>query len=151
MKNTFESAKVGDRVWSMRHGWGVVTHIGDNKIYTRFENQIWDCVFTICGRFSAEDLNPTLFWNELKFDIPQKPIKMKLIHSVEVPDITFKPTSGEYFYYPSVGCLSLHRFMVCTDDDWCKFLSDNNLCYPYNKIGKEAATIHTKAMLGIKE
>jgi hypothetical protein len=151
MKNTFENAQVEDRVWSIRHGWGVITHISTYKICVKFESLNWDCIFTICGKNDDKDLNPTLFWNEVKIDIPQKPIKMKLIHGVEVPDITFKPTSGEYFYYPSVDCSNLHRFMVYIDDTWCKFLSDNNLCYPCDNNGREAATIHTKAMLGIKE
>jgi hypothetical protein len=151
MKNTFENAQVGDRVWSIRHGWGIIDFITDNKIYVVFDYLNKTRIFTFNGKSVDDDLNPTLFWDEVEINIPQKPIKMKLIHGVEVPDITFKPTSGEYFYYPSVDCLSLHRFMVYTDDDWCKFLSDNNLCYPCNKIGKEAATIHTKAMLGIKE
>jgi hypothetical protein len=80
MKNTFENAQVGDRVWSMHHGWGVVTHISDPKIFIKFDHLNWNGIFTICGRYCTKDLNPTLFWDELKFDIPQKPIKMKLIY-----------------------------------------------------------------------
>jgi hypothetical protein len=151
MKNIFENAQVGDRVWSIRYGWGTINIIKDRKIYVVFDHLNRPRIFTSQGKFYDDDLNPTLFWDEVKIDIPQKPIKMKLIHGVEVPDITFKPTSGEYFYYPSVDCLNLHRFMVWTDDAWCKFLSENNMCYPCNDNGRVAATIHTKAMLGIKE
>jgi hypothetical protein len=32
-----------------------------------------------------------------------------------------------------------------------KHLSTNGLCYPYTEDGRQAATLHTKAMLGIKE
>jgi hypothetical protein len=147
MSATFKNAQPGDRVWSIRHGWGTIQTINDHNIFVRFANQNFNCIYTICGKFSPEDLNPSLFWDEVKFDIPQKPIKMKHIHGVEVPDITFKPTPGEYFYHPSIDCVNLHRFMVYTDDEWCKFLSENNLCYPCNKMGREAAIIHTKAML----
>jgi hypothetical protein len=151
MKNTFENAQAGDRVWSIRRGWGVITHVSTNRICVKFENLDWDYIFTACGKDSAKDLNPTLFWDEVKFDIPQKPIKMKLIHGVEVPDITFKPTSDDHFYYPSVDSMSLHKFMTYNDGAWCKFLSENSLCYPCDKIGRAAAILHTKAMLAVKE
>jgi hypothetical protein len=150
MKNTFENAQTSDRVWSMHHGWGVVTHVSDPKILVRFDHLKWNGIFTICGKYCTKDLNPTLFWNEVKIDIPQKPVKTKLIHGVEVPDITFKPTLDEQFYYPSIECMSFHKLREYSDYGWCKFLSENNLCYPYSDIGKAAAMLHTKAMLGIK-
>jgi hypothetical protein len=147
---TFENAQKGDRVWSIRHGWGVIKLIEDHKIWVKFENLIWN-IFTFCGKLDIEDLNPTLFWDEVKFDIPQKPIKMKLVHGVEVPDISFKPTLDDHFYYPSVDCINLHKLMTYNDYGWCNFLSENNLCYPCDDGGRAAAILHAKAMLGFKE
>jgi hypothetical protein len=149
--NAFENARTGDRVWSIRHGWGTIACLDNHDIHVEFDYFRKKRIFSICGKYDIEDLYPTLFWDEVKIDIPQKPIKTKMIHGVEVPDITFKPTSDEHFYYPSADCMSLHKFMVYNDGTWCKFLSDNNLCYPCDKIGRASAILHAKAMLGIKE
>jgi hypothetical protein len=149
--NTFNNAQTGDRVWSIRHGWGTVTYLSDHKIFVKFKDLNWDCVFTICGKYDDEDLYPTLFWDEVKIDIPLKPIKMKRVNGIEILDITFKPTLNERFYHPSIECMSLHKLMVYNDDEWCKFLSENDLCYPYNKMGQDAAILHAKALLGVKE
>jgi hypothetical protein len=150
MKNTFEKAQADDKVWSIRHGWGVITHIDNHKVFVRFDHLNWDCIFTICGKFSTEDLNPSLFWDEIKIDIPQKPIKMKLINGVEVPDITFKPNKGEVYFYPSIDCI-YKSMTYSNNNELCKFLSDNDLCYPYTYDGQQAAILHTKALLDIKE
>jgi hypothetical protein len=70
---------------------------------------------------------------------------------VEVPDITFKPTLGEVFLHPSIDCVGLCNIMTYNDNIWCKFLSENDLCYPYTEEGRAAAKMHARAMLGIKE
>jgi hypothetical protein len=151
MKNTFENAQVGDRVWSIRYGWGTINIIKDHKIYVVFDHLNRPRIFTSQGKLYDDDLNPTLFWDEVKFDIPQKPIKMKLIHGVEVPDITFKPTLGERFYHPSVDCMSLYNIMTYNGNKWCQFLSENNMCYPCDDAGSTTAALHAKAMLGVRE
>jgi hypothetical protein len=149
--NTFDNAQTGDRVWAIRYGWGTINLIKNHKIYVVFDHLNRPRIFTSHGKFYDDDLNPTLFWDEVKIDIPQKPIKMKLIHGVEVPDITFKPTLGKPFYHPSVECMNLCKMMTYTSDKWCQFLSENDLCYPCDDNGGIAAALHTKAMLGIKE
>lgn len=150
----FEDAKEGDRVWSMRHGWGVVCYIQENQrhgISVLFDRLGKAHQFTFCGRDFIDDLNPTLFWDELVYTIPQKPIKMKMVHGVEIPDIAFKPTLGESFYHPSLDYMGLCKTMTYNDSPWCQFLSDNNLCYPYSEIGKASAILHAKAMIGDKD
>ena len=150
----FENAKEGDRVWSMRHGWGTISHIDEHKrhgIDVVFDHSGKNGLFAFCGRDYIEDLYPTLFWDVVWFSVPQKPIKMKLVHGVEVPDIAFKPKSGDAFYHPSVDYTGLAKIMIYNDSPLCQFLSENNLCYPESEIGRASAILHTKAMLGVDD
>lgn len=152
---TFEDAKIGDKVYSSMFGWGEIIYIDESNRYplgVRFLNTAIDnYYFTLEGFYHIDTPIQSLFWDEVKIEAPKKPIKMKLVNGVEVPDITFKPTSGEHFYHPSLDCMHLHKFAVYNDSVWCKFLSDNKLCYPCDNNGRIAAVLHAKAMLGIKE
>ena len=75
-KVTFTDAKAGDPVWSLTEGWGVV--IERSSPHTRypltvqFENGTHS--YTLWGRFRTSDLNPTLFWDEVKIETPEKPL-----------------------------------------------------------------------------
>jgi hypothetical protein len=76
MKKMFEDAKVGDRVWSMQSGWGEVVEnipLADYGVSVKFDNNAYGS-YSVCGRFQKSDLMPTLFWNEVKFEIPKKPL-----------------------------------------------------------------------------
>lgn len=155
MTTTFETAKVGDRVYSIPFGWGEIREISADSqnvyyIHVYFENHGFEH-YTLDGYFHNITHIQSLFWDEVYIEAPIKPVSIKIINGVEVPDISFKPTKGEVFLYPSIDCMSLHQIMTYNDNTWCKFLSDNNLCYPYTEDGQCAATLHTKAMLGIKE
>lgn len=77
--------------------------------------------------------------------------KTKLIHGVEVPVFEFTPKVGEKYYAANVD---VHEFF----DQWlrssecCAFtqrMIERGLIYPYTEEGKQAAILHTKAMLGI--
>ena len=71
----FKSAKAGDRVWSIDKGWGTVKDIFASKKYpltVTFKND-FICAYTLDGKNHVDDLNPTLFWNEIKFEVPSKP------------------------------------------------------------------------------
>jgi hypothetical protein len=155
MTTTFETAKVGDRVYSIPFGWGEIEHIDEFSSYpinVHFFSDIVDIqYYTYQGYFHTDVPIQSIFWDEVYIEAPTKPVGVKVINGVEVPDISFKPTKGEVFLYPSIDCMSLHQIMTYNDDTWCKFLSDNNLCYPYNAAGQETVILHTKAMLGIKE
>lgn len=74
----FSNAKVGDRVWDIRKGWGTVecTDFGpDYSLRVEFDefDDGGDETFTIDGKYLFHDKNPTLFWDEVKFDVPEKP------------------------------------------------------------------------------
>lgn len=75
-KVTFTDAKVGDRVWSLTEGWGVIrNHYAPHTAYplaVEFENWAYR-TYTLCGRYQVKDLNPTLFWDEVNFETPEKP------------------------------------------------------------------------------
>lgn len=73
---TFENAKVGDKVWSFRMGWGAVIEICkgvDFPIIVDFEAGVRD-TFTYCGKSQYKDVHPELFHSEVKFEVPPKPL-----------------------------------------------------------------------------
>lgn len=75
--------------------------------------------------------------------------KVKIIHGVEVPDITIKPSVGDDIYVPATcfdGLVSNPKYY---DDRHGRHHVDMDICYPYTEEGKQAAILHAKAMLGI--
>lgn len=80
----FSQAKIDDRVWSLIDGWGIVIENYSKKDYpilVKFDDGKYNR-FTIEGKCSIFNLNPTLFWNEIKFEIPQPP-KRKVTKTFE--------------------------------------------------------------------
>lgn len=70
----FKNAKVGDRVWDFCNGWGTITNIDNEIIYpidVKFDNDVLMC-FNDDGKYYSTDIHPRLFWNEIKFEIPEK-------------------------------------------------------------------------------
>jgi hypothetical protein len=89
---------------------------------------------------------------EAKFEVPIQPLRMKLIHGVEVPDISFKPQPNQDYYYPAphnTGGYVCDVYYDCRR--WHQYRASKGLCYPFTEEGKQAAILHAKAMLGIKE
>jgi len=84
-KNDFSKAKVGDRVWHFSFGWGEVKNISKEMGVLvsfdsePFENCTW---FLFDGRFTCNDVLPSLFWNEIQFEIPPMP-KRKVKKTIE--------------------------------------------------------------------
>lgn len=76
-KVTFSDAKVGDRVWSLTEGWGTVRNRFRNyteyPLTVEFENGEYKS-YTLWGRFRTKDLSPTLFWDEVMIETPEKPL-----------------------------------------------------------------------------
>ena len=106
--------------------------------------------FTLKGE-NLIGIPQTLFWDEIEFEVPHQPPRMKLIHGVEVPDISFVPDVGEQYYYPLPSDSRFYGFSViaqCADSDQRNHFG---LCYPFTEEGKQAAILHAKAMLGIKD
>ena len=73
---TFETAKVGDRVWSIEFGWGEILSLGESETYpvkVFWKNQAWES-YTLEGKQLARHVCRTLFWDEVKIDAPHKPL-----------------------------------------------------------------------------
>ena len=71
----FEHAEVGDKVWDIRQGWGVVSKITPSHTYpidVEFEYE--DDTYTWDGYFTLDNVNPSLFWDEIKIEAPPKPL-----------------------------------------------------------------------------
>ena len=76
MTTTFETAKVGDRVWCMVAGWGEVQAIDSSRDYPIAVCFKGDDIqtYTVGGFFAADDIRQTLFWDEIVFEVPVKPM-----------------------------------------------------------------------------
>jgi hypothetical protein len=152
MSTTFENAQVGDKVWSIRFGYGTVVSTCDDSIYPlviefiKYPNLQ---SYTLEGQEFNDELQ-TLFWKEIKFEAPKQPPRMKLINGIEVPDISFQPEYAEYYYYPSLEPDLCNSLPFQNHNKTTVFHAVNNFCYPFTPEGKEAAILHTKALLGVK-
>ena len=85
----FENVSIGDKLWSFVDGWVVVIEI-KNPESTPYPLRV-GCVnycdinnkftisttawFNLNGYANARDENPTLFWDEIKYEIPTQPKK----------------------------------------------------------------------------
>lgn len=71
-----KEVRVGDKVWDMKLGWGVVEELFD-KNQTRYPIGIqWEVSYARVsedGKYSDYDAAPTLFWQPLEYKIPEKP------------------------------------------------------------------------------
>jgi len=76
MTTTFETAKIGDRVWSVEYGWGViqsVLHAYVNLIQVKFAGDF--CIaFSLSGSQLPWCETQTLFWDEVVIKVPVKPL-----------------------------------------------------------------------------
>lgn len=71
-----EGVKVGDRLFSLTHGYGKVTRLMPEESYciiVQYEVGYYVDSFTRKGFVTEAHANPILFWDEPKFEIPQKP------------------------------------------------------------------------------
>lgn len=85
MTTTFETAKVGDRVWCMMRGWGEVREVREGG-YERVGGSTnsypidvsfpsGECeTYTLGGLYNDDDITQTLFWDEVVIEAPQKPL-----------------------------------------------------------------------------
>lgn len=81
----FSNAKIGDRVFSVQFGWGIVegfhkTIDNHELIKVKFSNRDFEYYFKD-GRVNITDVNPTLFWNEV--DLPTEVEDVKIVEVEE--------------------------------------------------------------------
>ena len=73
---TFETAKVGDRVWSITKGWGEIFRIdkrSEYPLYVKYDSTGYD-TFTFGGYLLESYVMRSLFWDEVVIDAPAKPM-----------------------------------------------------------------------------
>lgn len=114
-KKMFEDAQVGDRVWDMLRGWGTITHIAPNeKCPIHFVADIDSfSTFTFEGKRNNCDKSPTLFWNEIKFEIPEKPFDLESeLKKLEI--VEFKNNKSNFSLYWNYCCNDINYFINST-------------------------------------
>jgi len=100
----FDGIKVGDKVWHFEYGWGTVVELlkasdldGKNfnplndfdLIEIKFDNVYFGCgYFDLNGVAFYSNGNQTLFWGEVKFEIPKKP-KIELRKEEYLIDVVY--------------------------------------------------------------
>lgn len=78
----FRKARIGDKVWDYTKGWGIISNdclIQNNRdfpVIVEFKNSTKES-YSFDGKKHYEDLNPSLFWDEIKFEVPEKPFNLK--------------------------------------------------------------------------
>lgn len=75
----FRNAKVGDRAYDILRGWGTIVAIKQDSEYPIcFKADIDSfCTFTFDGKRADIDISPSLFWDEIKYEIPEKPFNLE--------------------------------------------------------------------------
>ena len=74
-KPMFADIKIGDKVWDIRQGWGVVGMIIRNSDYPiEIEFVKGGDTYTWDGYHYLEDVNPSLIWDEIKIEAPPRPL-----------------------------------------------------------------------------
>lgn len=77
MITTFENAKVGDMVWHLEKGWGVISYIGKGvyPIVVDFDSRTRQKSFTYAGKsYNSTRAIQFLFWDEVEIVAPSKPL-----------------------------------------------------------------------------
>jgi hypothetical protein len=149
----FSNAKVGDRVWSFIHGWGVIIKVGrssDFPIYVEFSAANGDGYesYSYEGRSLLSDYHPTLFWDEINFTIPNKPkTRYKLINGIKILDISFIPQRYDLYWTPHINNCIADVSSTAFNDDIDSTRASIGHCYPHTDEGKAAALLHAEAML----
>jgi hypothetical protein len=99
---TFETAVIGDRVWSITYGWGTIDKFTDNeyKLEVEFDNKSVS-TYTLDGRYSTSQMQ-TLFWDVIEIVAPEKSLKKPTILEVdtllEVWDDNFSKVKVKRFF-----------------------------------------------------
>ena len=135
-KVTFTDAKAGDRVWSITEGWGVIRErrepLYQYPLTVDFENGSYRA-YTLWGRLYISDLNPTLFWDEVKTETPEKPLPQL---GVDAKVIVWKDPARKYrrhFSHFSGG-------NICTFDagatSFSKLHRNSITCWPHWELSE---------------
>ena len=72
----FKDVETGEKLWSFEYGWGTVVHINRGKfpLQLNFSHSMESFAYTFDGKGTRMAKNQTLFWDEIKFEVPKKPL-----------------------------------------------------------------------------
>jgi hypothetical protein len=76
MTTTFETANVGDKVWSTTRGWGEIIEINyssEYPLYVKYDSVGYG-MFTFGGHSLKTYALQSLFWDEVVIEAPVKPM-----------------------------------------------------------------------------
>ena len=148
--NNLSNVKVGQRVYCLLNGYGTVHRIVAEDSYPiRVKFTALDESYSVEGKLFHYSENRSLYLDKPEIIEPPAPILTKLIHGVEVPDISFTPKTNDIYYFPTPNTDYLQTTTrYCTTSSSDKHRSDHGMCYPCTEKGREAAILHAKAMLG---
>lgn len=96
---TFEDAKIGEKAWCMRRGWGEIGRIVPSQAYpihVYFQNGI-EGAYTISGRYNLDDVSQMLFWDEVVIEAPKKPFPDLEVDTKVLVWCDNKPKHKRYF------------------------------------------------------
>ena len=147
----FKSARVGNRVWSLVHGWGKVIHINNKSSYpiiVGFDNGA-NCMYTFEGKVHERE-NQTLFWDEVKFELPESPFVLKDFLFNNLEPKKFEQHEPNYcFYYRHwngmfcIDNVEQNQYFTC-------FFADKNIKIVAEELNKRAITFE-ELMQAFKE
>lgn len=121
---TFENAKVGDKVWCITSGWGEVRGIDFSKAYpigVYFTSDEFK-TYTVEGRYTVDDLNQSLFWDEVVFEAPSKPLP-----KLNVDDKVLVWREGDTFKYKRYFSHFSDGKIYCFKDGATSFSAERTL------------------------
>lgn len=76
-------------------------------------------------------------------------LKTHIVHGVEIPDLRVSPKYGDYYYIADPLSRTLFTVREDTRKLAVKEWVNRGLVYQHTEEGKQAAILHSKAMLGI--
>jgi hypothetical protein len=76
----FTAARIGDNVWEYPTGWTKIDDTDHCDIYPI--KTVRGTTYTINGFHRERDIMPSLFWDEIRFEIPPRPKRKvkKVLH-----------------------------------------------------------------------
>lgn len=109
---TFETARIGDRVWSVDCGWGEVqdtSHSDTYPLLVKFTDGT--CIpYTLMGSWRTWRGNQTLFWDVVKIEPPTKPLpKLEVDTKVFVWDVPDARIKGHFSHFNDNGDICIFR------------------------------------------
>ena len=131
----FKNAKVGDRVWDFIEQWGTIDDIKYehyHELEVKFDNGTKG-LYTLEGKEDNKDLNPRLFWDEIKFEIPKKPLGLEdELRKLEIKEFKLGKNNCFLTWNNQFECITKYPlnylqnpFLICFTEESINNFMDN--------------------------